>query len=294
MALTERAEEWRERGRLEEFRGHRIHVFHRPGEGTPLVLLHGFPTSSFDFRGLIARFPDREILAFDFVGFGLSDKPRDHSYTLAWQADLVEHLVTGIGDDPAYICAHDLGTSVGTELMAREMAGELEFTLAGVFLLNGSILLDRSHPTLGQRLLRGSLGSLAARLTTESFFRHQFSSLFPESRPVTDQELEDQWSLISYNDGHRLGHKLISYMDERVIYADRWHGAVAGWPGDLAAGWGMLDPVAVPAVLDGLIELRPGLHVSRFEGAGHYPQMEDPGAVAAALTEVMPGRGAPL
>lgn len=294
MALTERAEEWRARGRLEEFRGHRIHVFHQPGAGLPLVMLHGFPTCSFDYRKLIALFPEREILAFDFVGFGLSDKPREHTYTLSWQADLVEHLVTGIVGDRAQVCAHDLGSSVATELMAREMAGELEFRLDGVFLFNGSILLDRSQPTLGQRLLRGSLGPVAARFTNEAFFRHQFSSLFPEDHPVPDRELQDQWSLICFNDGHRLGHKLISYMDERVIYADRWHGAIARWEGNLAVGWGMLDPVAVPAVLEGLTELRPGLSVRRFDRVGHYPQLEAPEEMARALTAAIPGQTASL
>lgn len=290
MSLTERTEEWRQRGRLEEFRGHRIHLYHQPGEGPPLVLLHGFPTSSFDYRKLIDLFPNQEILAFDFLGFGLSDKPREHSYTLSWQADLVEHLVNMIGGGPATVCAHDLGSSVATELMAREMAGELEFDLAGAFLFNGSILLDRSQPTLGQRLLRGSFGAVAARLTNEAFFRHQFSSLFPEANPVGDQELEDQWSLICFNDGHRLGHKLISYMDERVIYAERWHGAIARWEGNLTVGWGMLDPVAVPDVLNGLTELRPTLPVTRFEQAGHYPQLEVPEEIAEALREAMLGK----
>lgn len=294
MALTEKAEAWRQRGRLGEFRGHGIHVFHQPGDGTPLVLMHGFPTSSFDFRELISLLPGREILAFDFLGFGLSDKPRDHSYTLSWQADLVEHLVAEIGGGPACICAHDLGTSVATELMAREIAGELEFELAGMFLFNGSILIDRSQPTLGQRLLRGSLGSVAARLTNESFFRHQFTSLFPEEHPVEDRVLADQWSLITFNDGHRLGHKLISYMDERVIYADRWNGAVSSWEGNLTVGWGMKDPVAVPAVLEGLIELRPGLQVTRFETAGHYPQLDVPEELAAAVMAALPGSTSPL
>lgn len=289
MPLTERAEEWRARGALEEFRGHRIHVFRQPGEGIPLVLLHGFPTSSFDFRELITLFPEREILAFDFLGFGLSDKPRDHNYTLSWQADLVEHLVAGIGGGPVAVCAHDLGTSVGTELMARELAGELEFALDGLFIFNGSILIERSHPTLAQRLLRGSLGPVAARLTNETFFRHQFGSLFPEAHPISEEELEDLWSLIRFNDGNRIGHRLVSYMDERVIYADRWNGAIARWEGRLTAGWGMQDPVAVPAVLDGLVELRPRMPVVRFETAGHYPQLDVPRELAAAVTEALPG-----
>ena len=94
---------------------------------------------------------------------------------------------------------------------------------------------------------------------------------------------------MSYNDGNRLGHKLVSYMDERVVYADRWHGAVVNWHGDLRLIWGMKDPVAVPEVLDGLLELRPDLPVIRFADIGHYPQVEDPERFTAALAESMAG-----
>ena len=45
----------------------------------------------------------------------------------------------------------------------------------------------------------------------------------------------------------------------------------------------MLDPVATEAVLDAVIALRPEAPVTRFEDVGHYPQIEDPGRVAAAL-----------
>ncbi len=287
MTLTKRAEAWRNRGSLEEFRGREIHTFHQVGEGPLLVLLHGFPTCSLDWQAVIDLLPGREILAFDFLGFGLSDKPREHSYTLSWQADLVEELVSRRGGGPAFICAHDLGTSVGTELLARDTADELDFDLCGMLLFNGSILIDRAHPTLGQKLLRGSLGPIASRFTNEPFFRRQFSSLFPEERPVSDEELQDYWSLLCFNDGHRLGHKLVSYMDERVIYADRWHGAIKMWPGDLKLAWGLKDPVAVPEVLEGLLELRPNLPVTRLEDMGHYPQVEDPERFSQVLVEAM-------
>jgi pimeloyl-ACP methyl ester carboxylesterase len=45
----------------------------------------------------------------------------------------------------------------------------------------------------------------------------------------------------------------------------------------------MQDPVATVAVLEALIELRPHVPVERFEELGHYPQIEDAGAVVAAL-----------
>ena len=90
--LTHRVREWEMGGERIDFRGHRIFVRRRDGEGPPLVLLHGFPSSSYDFRALLDELPGRAAIAFDYLGFGLSDKPADHEYTLTWQADLTEHL----------------------------------------------------------------------------------------------------------------------------------------------------------------------------------------------------------
>lgn len=284
--LSERVETWKQKGSLEEFRGRQIHSCFQDGEGPLLVLLHGFPTCSYDWRYLFDLMPDRAILAFDFIGFGFSDKPRDHAYTLSWQADLTEELINRHWEGkPAFVCAHDLGTSVATELLARDLAGELRFDLAGMLLFNGSILVERSNPTLAQKLLRGPLGPLAARFSNEAFFRRQFSSVFGSRHPMTDEDAADYWSLMTYNDGNRLGHKLVSYMDERVIYADRWHGALSRWQGDLHLAWGMQDPVAVPDILDGVLEMRPELPVVRMPEIGHYPQVEDPERFARVVSE---------
>lgn len=286
--LGERIENWRLSGKQEDFRGHDIHTFFQDGEGPLLVLLHGFPTSSYDWRETIRLMPDQKLLAFDFLGFGLSDKPRDHNYTLSWQADLTEELAGRYAaGGPVYVCAHDLGTSVATELLARDMAGELGFALCGMMIFNGSILVEKANPTLAQKLLRGPFGPLAARFANEAFFRRQFASIFSQAHPVSDQDMADSWSLMCWNDGNRLGHKLVSYMDERVVYADRWHGAIQRWTGDLKLAWGMEDPVAVPEVLDGLLEMRPDLSAVRFEGVGHYPQVEDPERFVGVLVDFM-------
>lgn len=286
--LSERIETWRLSGHPEEFRGHQIHTFFQEGEGPLLILLHGFPTSSYDWRETIRMMPDRRLLAFDFLGFGLSDKPRDHNYTLSWQADLTEKLAARHRDgEPVYVCAHDLGTSVATELLARDLVGELGFELCGMAIFNGSILVEKSNPTLAQKLLRGPFGPLAARFANEAFFRRQFASIFSGSHPVSDEDVADNWGLLCFNDGNRLGHKLVSYMDERSVYADRWHGAIRRWQGDLRFAWGLEDPVAVPEVLDGLLELRPDLPAVRFDDLGHYPQVEDPERFVRVLEQFM-------
>jgi pimeloyl-ACP methyl ester carboxylesterase len=276
MALPPRVDAWRGLGRREEFRGRGIHVFTRAGDGPTLVLLHGFPSSSYDWRGLIEALPGQAVLAFDFVGFGLSDKPRDHRYSLLWQTDLTEELVQRHVPGPVFVVAHDMGTSVATELMARDLAGEDGTGAAGMLLFNGSILQHLATPTAGQRLLRSPLGPLAARLSSRRFFLNQFGSIFSREHPLSDEEGADQWALLCHGHGHRLGHKLIGYMSERGLYAERWHGAIRDWQGRLSLAWGLDDPVATRAVLDGLRQLRPGVEVDELPGVGHYPQIEVP------------------
>jgi pimeloyl-ACP methyl ester carboxylesterase len=288
--LTSRAIAWRDRGRETDFDGHRIHYFGRSGDGPTLLLLHGFPTCSYDWRFLVELEPGRAVIAPDFLGFGFSDKPRRHDYTLVRQADLAEELIRREAPGkPVFVVGHDIGTSVANELMARDLSDQLSFQLAGVLLLNGSMIQDAASPTLGQRLLRGRLGPLVSRLSSERFFRAQFGSIFSPRHPLTDEEAADQWSIIVHGDGQRIAHLLIRYMDERMRLAERWHGALRDWPGHLSLGWGMLDPVATPAVLSVVRGLRPAAPVQEWAEIGHYPQIEDPQRVATALTGAIKG-----
>jgi pimeloyl-ACP methyl ester carboxylesterase len=286
--LTERVSAWRWGGAEAEFRGHKLHTFHAGGAEPLLLFLHGFPSSSYDWKPLLELTPGRAALVFDFLGFGLSDKPREHDYSLLWQADAAEELVRrNAPEDPVFIVAHDMGTSVANELMARDIDGSLGFELAGVLLLNGSMVQSAASPTLGQRLLRGRLGPVASQLSSERFFRHQFGSIFSPGHPLSDDEAADQWSLIRFNGGHRLGHRTIGYMNERERRAERWHGALRDWPGHLEIGWGMLDPVATPAVLEAVRELRPRAAVTDWAELGHYPQIEEPETVSELLEKVL-------
>ena len=285
--LTERVESWRREGSTEDVLDRRLFVRRREGPESPLLLyLHGFPSSSYDWRPLLeARRGGgaNPSIAFDFLGFGLSEKPADHVYTLAWQADAAEELVRRAGSPPVFIVGHDMGTSVATELMARDISGGLEMNLTGAMLFNGSMLLHLAQPTIGQKLLRSRLGPVFARLTSERTFSAQFARIFSPEHPLSEEEAADQWSLLTHDGGARIAHLTINYMAERERFTDRWHGAIRDWPGPLTLAWGMLDPVARTEVLRGLQELRPGVKTIELPELGHYPQIEDPTAIGAAL-----------
>lgn len=282
MTLTPRVQEWSRSGQLVEIGGHRIFIRDRAGtgSGTPILLLHGYPSSSYDWRELFELLPERRMIAFDFLGFGLSDKPRNHVYSLMAQADLVQTVADG---QPVALIAHDMGTSVATELLARDLEGKLPFSLASVLLLNGSMVIERASLTISQKVLRSRFGPIAARLSNERTFRAQFARIFSAAHPLSVEEAADQWSLLAHNGGHRVIDRLTFYLHERVTYASRWHGALRDWQGQLELAWAGLDPVCTEAVLQAVLELRPAAPLTRFPELGHYPQLEDPGSVAAVI-----------
>jgi pimeloyl-ACP methyl ester carboxylesterase len=261
-----------------------------PGDAPTMLLLHGFPSSSYDFRSLIPWLRHRPWLALDFLGFGLSDKPRPHRYSLLEQADIVQAVVrNAAAGSPVLLIAHDMGTSVATELLARDLDGSLPFELQRAVLSNGSVILERASLRPIQKVLRSPFGPLVSRLTNRRMFVTGFGRLFGTRHPLSAEEAAAQWALLSHNGGQRIMHLLSAYLDERMRYAARWHGAVRDWPKPLGFVWGVDDPVATTNVLDGLRELRPGAAVAELPGLGHYPQIEDPKAFADAALSLLTG-----
>jgi pimeloyl-ACP methyl ester carboxylesterase len=279
--------DWRDGGRWLTTGTGWVFVRSADGDGPTILLLHGYPSSSFDYRNVVPHLAGRAWLTLDFLGFGLSDKPRPHRYSLFEQADIVQAVVASEASGPVVLVAHDMGTSVTTELLARDIQGLLTFDLQRVVLSNGSVILRRASLRPMQKVLRSPLGPLVARLSSKHMFSREFGRLFSENHPLTAEEADAQWALMTNNDGHRIAHLLISYLDERERYADRWHGAVRDWPKPLSFLWALDDPVATTNVLDGLRELRPAADVVELPGVGHYPQVEVPAVFTRAALSLL-------
>jgi len=102
-----------------------IDVFYREAgsaHSPVLLLLHGFPASSFMYRDLIGRLSDRfRVIAPDYPGFGYSDAPsvNDFAYTFDHLADIIEEFTHRIGIEKYSIYMQDFGGPVGFRLATR-------------------------------------------------------------------------------------------------------------------------------------------------------------------------------
>lgn len=169
--------EWRGGGRWLATVAGSVFVRSHRGADPTVLLLHGYPSSSYDYRMVLPHLGDRAWLTMDFLGFGLSDKPRPHRYSLLEQADLVETVVAESTTGPVVVIAHDMGTSVTTELIARDLEGRLRFEMQRVVLSNGSVILDRASLRPIQNVLRGPLGPVVAPLANRGVFARSALSL---------------------------------------------------------------------------------------------------------------------
>jgi pimeloyl-ACP methyl ester carboxylesterase len=115
---------WRALGRHVTVCGHRIFCIDSAPDDRArpaLLLIHGFPTASWDFAKVCPRLGATfRVLALDLLGFGFSSKPRDHDYSIIEQADVVEAVVAAAGVTSHHVLAHDYGDSVAQELLARD------------------------------------------------------------------------------------------------------------------------------------------------------------------------------
>lgn len=288
-AASAAVDAWRRRGRTLPFDGQEIFVVDVGGPGAgprePLLVIHGFPTSSFDFRHVVddlAR--DRRVVLVDLLGYGLSSKP-DRAYPMDLQADVVTAVTDALGLDEVSLLTHDMGDTVGGELLARQLEGRWPVRVVRRVLTNGSIYIEMAQLSPGQLLL---LDLPDARLpegvgADRDAMAASLASTFSPGAVVAPDELDAQWQLIARDGGHRLLPRLIRYIEERRRRQDRFTGAIERHPSPLAVVWGADDPIAVVAMTDRLVGARPGTPLQVLDGVGHFPMIEAPGTFLAAV-----------
>lgn len=286
-----RLEDWKRAGKTFDFEGHRI-FYREEGQGDALLLVHGYPTASWDWYRIWPELTRRyRVIAPDMLGFGFSAKPLRHDYSLLEQATLHERLLQALGVTRAHLLAHDYGVSVASELLARHEDRQQEhregLELRSVCLLNGGLFPETHRPRLIQKLLASPLGSLLSRLVSERAFHRSFAAIFGPRTQPTPQELHEYWELVASDHGTWISHRLLRYMAERRTHRERWVGALVKTRVPRRLINGPEDPVSGAHMAARYRELIPEPDVVSLPGIGHYPQVEDPQGVLKAFFEFM-------
>lgn len=276
--------QWRSSGHFLNVNSQQI-FYKAQGDGPVLLLIHGYPTASFDWvkmwPALIQRF---RCVTLDMLGFGFSTKA-PKKYKIKEQAEVIEALMKHLQITHAHVLSHDYGDTVAQELMARQLDGNLTFRIESLQLLNGGLFPETHQALPIQKLLLSPFGGLLIPFLSENAIRKSMHNIFGPNTPPSEQDINDFWALITESNGHKYMHLLLDYMKQRKQYRERWVGALqnADVPVRLTAG--MADPISGAHMVVRYKELIPKADTVELADIGHYPQIESADLVLESIFE---------
>lgn len=273
------ANDWLNRGRFETVKGRRLFVM-EAGDASlpPLLLLHGYPTCSFDYHKALPILAEHfRVIIHDHLGFGFSDKPQDYSYSLVDQCDLALALWQQLGIKEGHVLAHDYGTSVATEMVARHNHGNLTFKPLSLTLCNGSMHVEMAKLRLIQKLLLNRwTGPGVARLSSKRTLKRNLKNIYFDAAKISDQEVDALWDMMTDNEGKAVLHQTTQYITERYRLWHRWIGALQQSQLPMHVLWAENDPVAVLPMAEVLSNEISNSSLTQIAQAGHFPMLEVP------------------
>ncbi|WP_412098593.1 alpha/beta fold hydrolase [Mycolicibacterium iranicum] len=250
-------------------------VFYReagPLDAPVVVLLHGFPTSSFMFRNLIPALADRyRVIAPDYLGFGYSEAPTvdEFDYTFDALADHVADLLTQLGVSRYAIYVQDYGAPVGWRLALRDPEA-----ITAIITQNGNgyeagFVADGWQPAWDyQREQTPETESALRQILTFETTKMQYVAGVPDESVVSPDTWHHDYALLSRPGNDKIQLKLfLDYATNPKLYpALHDYLRASGVP--LLAVWGDKDPFFGPDgarafaqdAVDAEIHLRDGGH----------------------------------
>lgn len=268
---------------------HGREIFYREA-GDPslptLILLHGFPSSSFMFRGLIPLLADRfHVIAPDYIGFGQSEAPPagDFVYSFENLTDHVVGLVKHLRLTSYVLYMQDYGGPIGFRLFMRDPAAITGFVIqntnaymAGVGDLPAQIFLPlwEKRDAASEAAARGFLTAETTRYQYQVGARH-VEAISPDNW-THDQALLDR-------PGHDSAHlDLLEDYKTNVALYDSWQQAFRTHSPKTLILWGRNDPFFVPAGAEAFLTDLPQARLVWLD-AGHFVLDENAEQVAAEI-----------
>jgi pimeloyl-ACP methyl ester carboxylesterase len=301
MSSRGRAETWRERGSYVTWQPREggappVDVFHvESGDpAAPVVLLvHGFPTCSVDWFDVVPLLREEyRVCALDFPGYGFSAKPLGWGYSLARDAELLDHYLHDVlGVPSAVVLAHDRGSSVALNFALAESR---RTRIDHLVLSNANIFLPLSNLTDFQRrtLDPSSWPGLRDALTPAALAAGMGTATFFPPRAADEPDVEALAATFAHADGIAVLHETIQYLRERAAHEREWLEALAGLDLPTTVVWGMNDTVSPPRVATHVwsefVMRKPGRNrLYLIPDAGHYLQVDRPDAMVAVLRHTL-------
>jgi len=271
---------WQNKGKILPIKGHDI-FYIKEGNGPNLLILHGYPYNTFEWKFVWEELVQNyTVIAFDYLGMGFSDKPKNHQYSFNEHCEIVNDILTYLDVQETHILSHDLGVSIAQELIARDLNGLNKFRINSLVYMNGGLFMDVYKPRFIQRLLSQSpkpIGQLMSNLLSKKKLDKAIKSVFgPDTQP-TKLILQQFWDILNFKDGKSIAYLIGRLVFDKVNHQEKWINAMQTTDIPMCFINGPFDPNSGIHMANRYKELIPNPNVKLLSNnIGHWPQVEDP------------------
>jgi pimeloyl-ACP methyl ester carboxylesterase len=268
-----------------------IQIFYREA-GDPskpcIVLLHGFPSSSYQFHDLIPRLAERfHVIAPDYPGMGYSEAPAPNVLRPTFDdvTRIVNAFIAQRAPGPVILYMHDIGGPIGMRIATAHPE-----RIAGLVIQNMTMTVEGWNPErlnvyerLGGPETPDNLAEVLALATVDrDKFLHQRGAHQPDALNP------DNWAIDAYAfsiEANRLFmSRLLMNLTSNIPLYVEWHAYLKGRQPKTLVVWGRNDPLFLPEAAEAVKRFVPAAEVRYFDG-GHFVLDEYADPIADAIIE---------
>ena len=258
---------------------YRLHYIDE-GKGDTILFIHGTPSWSFDYRNVIKKLRSSyRCIAMDHIGFGLSDKPEAYNYSTQNHSHTLEKFILARKLENITLVVHDFGGPIGLDVAIK-----FPEKIKNIVVLNSwlwSSKTDADFIKLGKILKSPLLPFLYLYLN--------FSPKFIMPKAFGDKKLSKQlikqYTFPFADKTQRQGALAFakSLLNDQDWFEELWNKKQSLSAKPTLFIWGMKDPVIKPPYLEKFVSGFSNSKTIKLESSGHFPQEEQPEAVAEAI-----------
>jgi len=250
--------------------------YEEKGQGSPILLIHGFGASAYTWRRIAPALAEtHRVIAVDLKGFGQSDKPFDERYSIVDQAELLKQLIAENDLRDLTLVGHSFGGGVAL-LLALDDDPRLQGRISKLVLLD-TIAYAQDIPVAFRMLDMAVVSHLGVRMLPPAVqARLALRIAYLDNSKIEDEEVEMYAAPLRTAAGkHAIIHSARQIIPEGLEEISERYKTITV---PTLIGWCDHDRI-VP--LDVGLKLRrtlPNAHLKIIDDCGHMPQEEQPEA----------------
>ncbi|MFY9243068.1 MAG: alpha/beta hydrolase [Polaribacter sp.] len=270
------AQNWKELGKFISIYNNDIFVIDKGNSKETIVILNGFPTSTYDYHKIIDELTENyRVIIHDHLGFGFSARPKGLQYSIIDQADIALRLWSELGLKEVTILAQDSGNSVAKEILARKNNNLTPIKINEIILTSSGKRLEHIQMSNISIILNNNkIGQYISILKNKGL--KKIENLYTTDKQELEIDQDDLNEEFNHDAEVRKIQITSNYIKDSYVYFHRWTEGLKDSKIPIRIYWQKSDPISMKEIAIVLASEKINKNIEWIENSSHFSIIESP------------------